>query len=367
MKNIYKIIFAFISVLAISCNGDDVDNRPVLDATAAPEITAPQSGKQYVLTENNASSVAETFKWSEAMYSANVVVQYTVLLDKKGGDFSAAKPIATVSDLTQVGVLVKDLNQGAIELGAPAEVATLFDVKIKSAVSGGVPMLSKTPITITVTPYTGKVKYDFVEWYLVGDATVAGWDTNKGNQILYRNPTNSNEYVFTGFFKKGYFKMISNPGSWAPMYGGSGGSLVYRATEGDADPPSIEITADGYYAFKMDVQKLTYTLTAYNASAATVYTTIGIIGSATANGWDASTPMTLRDAAFDKHQWKLGVTSLNDGEAKFRANNAWDVSWGGTTPFSGIVPSGSNIPVAKSKYVIYFNDLNGNYMMIPNQ
>jgi hypothetical protein len=29
------------------------------------------------------------------------------------------------------------------------------------------------------------------------------------------------------------------------------------------------------------------------------------------------------------HSWTLGVTSLNDGEAKFRANDAWDVSWGG--------------------------------------
>ena len=109
---------------------------------------------------------------------------------------------------------------------------------------------------------------------------------------------------------------------------------------------------------------MTYTLVVYDASAAKTFATIGIIGSSTANGWDASTAMTK--SAFNDHIWSLGVTSLKDGELKFRANNAWDVSWGGTTPFSG-GGTGDNIPVAKSKYVVYFNDLDGSYLMIPNQ
>lgn len=162
--------------------------------------------------------------------------------------------------------------------------------------------------------------------------------------------------------------MISRLGSWAPMYGGTGGSLVYRATEADGDPPSIEITANGYYTFKMDVQKLTYTLAPYTGSTTTFYPTVGIVGNATTgndNGWNASKAMV--NSTFDKHQWRLGSTQLFDGGLKFRANDSWDVNWGGSTAFSGIVPSGDNIPVAKSKYLIYFNDLNGNYIMIPNQ
>jgi hypothetical protein len=35
----------------------------------------------------------------------------------------------------------------------------------------------------------------------------------------------------------------------------------------------------------------------------------------------------MAKSTFDAHSWTLGVTSLNDGEAKFRANDAWDVSW----------------------------------------
>jgi starch-binding outer membrane protein SusE/F len=365
MKNIYKILIAFIGVLAVSCNADAVDERTILNAVTTPEITSPTTGQNYVLDVDKAAEEVAKFTWSGAEYSTPVAIKYTLLIDKKGGDFSAAKTLATTTNsIKEASVLARDLNQAAIDLGGQPEVAAEYDVKIASNVSGGFTQVSKGLITMTVTPYTGRVPYDFNDWYLVGDATVSGWDNNKGNQILFRSGTNANEYVFTGFFKKGYFKAIKNLGNWAPMYGGASGSLVYRGTDADADPASFEIPADGYYKFKMDVQKLTYTLTPYDASAAISYTTVGIIGSATSQGWDASTPMVK--SSFNGHIWSLGITSLNDGEMKFRANDAWDVSWGGKTPFSG-GGTGDNIPVAKSKYVIYFNDLDGSYVMIPNQ
>jgi hypothetical protein len=102
------------------------------------------------------------------------------------------------------------------------------------------------------------------------------------------------------------------------------------------------------------------TYISYTGSTATTYTTVGVIGSSTPKGWDASTAMAK---SFDAH---LDIDRLFDGEAKFRANDAWDVSWGGKAAFSG-GGTGDNIPVTKSKYKIYFNDLDGSYLMIPNQ
>ncbi|KRD11017.1 hypothetical protein ASE21_04660 [Flavobacterium sp. Root901] len=365
MKNIYKILIAFIGVLAVSCNADAVDERPVLDSVKVPEITAPATGQTYVLDVEKAQEEVAKFTWSAAEYSTNVVIKYTLLIDKKGGDFTTAKTLASTTNVTEASILAKDLNQAAIDLGGKPEIAAMYDVKIASNVSGGFVQTGKNVISITVTPYVGKVDYDFNDWYLVGDATVSGWDNNKGNQILFRSGTNANEYKFTGYFKAGAFKAIKNLGNWAPMYGGASGSLVYRGTESDPDPASFSIAADGYYTFTMDVQKLTYSLVPYAAGAgAATYSTVGIIGSATSKGWDASTAMVK--SSFNGHIWSLGVTSLNDGEMKFRANDAWDVSWGGKTPFSG-GGTGDNIPVSKSKYVIYFNDLDGSYLMIPNQ
>jgi len=364
MKNIYKILIAFIGVLAVSCNADDVDNRPIVEAVSTPEMTAPATGTAFVLNGDKGSDVAAKFTWSAATYNEAVVVKYTLLIDKKGGDFTKAKTLATTSNVTEASIIVKELNQAAIDLGGPTDVATQFDVKVTSSVSGGVPQTAKGVITISVTPYAGKVDYNFTEWYLVGDATVSGWENNKGNQILFRDGKDANVYKYTGFFKAGAFKTISTLGAWAPMYGGSNKVLVYRGKESDPDPASFVIPTDGYYTFTMDVKKLTYDLVPYDASAAKTYSTVGIIGDSTQGGWDTSTAMTK--SSFNPHIWSLGITPLKDGGMKFRANNAWDVSWGGTTPFSG-GGTGDNIPVQKSKYVVYFNDLDGSYLMIPNQ
>ncbi|OXA92853.1 SusF/SusE family outer membrane protein [Flavobacterium hercynium] len=363
MKKLYKILIAFIGVFAVSCNGDDVENRPIVDAVSKSEISAPATGQVLILDADKGADEVAKFEWSAAKYSRDVVVEYTLLIDLKDGDFTKAEPLATTKNILNATVLARTLNQAALDLGAPTEVATMFDIKVAASVSGGVRQLSEETYSITVTPYVGRVSYDFQEWYLVGDASVSGWDNNKGNQILFRSADNADEYTFTGFFKAGNFKTISKLGSWAPMYGDSNGVLGFREKESDPDPANFNIPADGYYTFTMDVKKLSYGLKPYDASAAKSFTTVGIIGDSTPGGWDASTPMM--QSSFDDHIWSLKV-ALKNGELKFRANDNWDVAWGGTTAFSG-GGTGDNIPVEQSKYLIYFNDLDGSYLMIPNQ
>jgi hypothetical protein len=216
------------------------------------------------------------------------------------------------------------------------------------------------------------VPYAFTDWYFVGDATASLWNPNNNNQPLFRSGTNPNLYQFTGLFKVGAFKLISTLGQWAPMYGkGDNGAIVARPTEADPDPASFTIATEGYYTFTMNTETLKYTLVPYNASAASVYSRIGLLGSSRTGseaGWSGDdSEMTV--SAFSTHVWTLNI-SLFDGKGKFRANNAWDKNWGGDTEFSGFTgngASGGDIPVAKSKYKIYFNDLDGSYLMIPNQ
>lgn len=365
MKNIYKVLIAFIGVLAVSCSTDAVDERPILDVVSTPEITAPTTGQNYVLDVEKAAEEVAKFKWSAAEYSTAVAVKYSLLIDKKGGDFSTAKTLQTTTNsITEVSVLTRELNQAAIDLGGQPEVAAQYDVKITANVSGGFSQVSKGLISITVTPYLGKVKYEFTDWYLIGAAVAGGWDNNVDtkHQPMFRDGKDDTKYKFVGYFKAGNFKLISVKGSWDSQLGKADDSSI----EIKNNAGEFTIPADGYYNFQFNTKTLKYTLLPYTdaASIAKLYDTVGVIGSSTPGGWDAST--ALDKSTFDKHAWSLGATSLNDGEAKFRANNAWDVSWGGTTAFSG-GGTGDNIPVAKSKYVIYFNDLDGSYLMIPNQ
>ena len=93
-----------------------------------------------------------------------------------------------------------------------------------------------------------------------------------------------------------------------------------------------------------------------------VYPTVGIIGPATPNGtWNVSVPMELQYPD-NPHQWMLTVR-LTQGEMKFRANDSWDVNWGGAEfPTGNAWLGGPNLYIpATNYYTIYFNDDTGAY------
>lgn len=87
--------------------------------------------------------------------------------------------------------------------------------------------------------------------------------------------------------------------------------------------------------------------------------TVGIIGSATANGWERSTPM---NRVGNTPQWEL-VIELEADSVKFRANNSWEINWGATAFPSGTgLQDGPNIPISEAgTYRVRFNHLTGVY------
>ena len=66
----------------------------------------------------------------------------------------------------------------------------------------------------------------------------------------------------------------------------------------------------------------------------------------------------------DSSEWQLRV-ELIDGLLKFRANDSWDVNWGGSTfPNGTAVMEGPDIPVTAGEYNIYFNSFTGAYNFV---
>ncbi|MCB0593205.1 MAG: SusF/SusE family outer membrane protein [Lewinellaceae bacterium] len=111
-----------------------------------------------------------------------------------------------------------------------------------------------------------------------------------------------------------------------------------------------------FYSITFNEKSLEYTLTFQR------FPSIGIIGSATPGGWDNDTNMTDNgDGTFSI------LIDLIDGEAKFRANDSWDVNWGGTDWPSGIASlNGPNIPVTAGLYDVTFNPSTGEYSFEEN-
>ena len=284
MEYIYKILIVFIGALAVSCNADDVDNRPIVEAISAPELTAPVTDKQFVLTEDEALEVAGKFEWSAAKYSASVVVKYMLLIDKKGGDFTTAKILGTTSGLNQFSVLVKDLNFTVKELGGVAGTESFYDLKIMSSVSGAVVMVSKSSITIAVMPYNDAVANNCANQFIVGAGIkTAGWGWGSPLKLI----CNDNILVATTDLINEGFRIFTAEGDW-----GSGRNYLWYVAEGYKISSSLLNANDGDSNFKftgtpgkyrIKVDQVAKTVTV--AQGETAANSIWLVGAATPGGW----------------------------------------------------------------------------------
>lgn len=311
-----------MGLLAVSCNADDVDNRPVVEALSASVLTSPATGVQFVLEEDNASKEVGKFEWSVAKYSPTVVVSYTLLIDKEGGDFSAAKILGTTSNISELSVLVKDLNSIVKQLDGVAGTEGFYDLKVMSSVSGAVIQFSDNVITVAVTPYNNKVANNCANQYIVGaGVSTAGWGWDNPLTLI----CNDNILVSTADLVKESFRFFTTNGDW-----GSGKNYPWYIAEGYKISSSLENANDGdsnfkftgtpgKYRIKLDQVAKTITV----AQGETAANSIWLVGAATPGGWswtdDKETEMPLiSDGIFEvpvvlKSGEAFRMFSSNDG------------------------------------------------------
>ena len=205
-----------------------------------------------------------------------------------------------------------------------ARTALSDDGSFKVPASAGAKYIK---VTINVLDQTYTIKaLNFQETlYLAGDCN--GW-----NQI---DELKSPEFngIYTGFMylnKKG-FKFCTQP-NWDGTNYGTDFSTGGNATD-------IMMTeAEGYYKVVVDLTTNKYTLTPI--------TTIGVVGSGVGS-WDVDKDMTYNKT---DRCWEIKNLTLSDGEIKFRANDLWDINWGGSV--NSLTQGGANLKVNAGTYNI---------------
>ena len=167
--------------------------------------------------------------------------------------------------------------------------------------------------------------------YMAGDAN--GWA-----QIDYLASVDGSSFTGFMYLNQNGFKFCSEPNWDGTNYG-----ATFFSKEGD----NIIMTEEaGYYKVDVDLSAKTYTLTPI--------TTIGVIGDATEGGWDADQDMTYipyNSETKEPGYWEIKDINLTAGAIKFRANDAWDISWGGDIN-SLTTNNGGNITVEAGTYDI---------------
>lgn len=389
MKKIFRNIklLALAATMGLGFTACDNEDYLVIEAIRPSEDInfTNQLAENYQLTEATTDNIAERFVWNQPDFGAQTPLNYVLegsideefaTVDYASGSVSATNKAVTVGEILEMAELL-GLDADAAttdEKGDPNNAGTVYfrvnayvgDVEAANGVSSTSEVVAM-PFVILETG-EGPALMDL---FLVGDATAAGWSEDNNNQPLFRDPENTSIYTFTGKFNAGYFKILEGK-AWSPQWGLAADGVSLSICDGcpfNEEPGAIQIETEGYYTLTVNADDLTFTLEPFDASAAPTFDTIGIIGSATPNGWgDPDTDMTQSE--FDSHLWYFNGVELIDGEMKIRANDDWNAggNWGDTSPISGQATNdgGSpNIPVEAGTYNIWFNDLDGRYIFIP--
>ena len=169
--------------------------------------------------------------------------------------------------------------------------------------------------------------------YMAGDAN--GW-----NQIDYLSSEDGVHFTGYMYLNQNGFKFCTQKDWKGTNYGG--------AFFGESEDNIMMTQEAGFYQVDVDLSAKTYTLSPFN---------IGIIGNATPSGWASDTDMKYNPT---ERCWEIKGVELTDGEMKFRANDGWDLSWGGELD-NLTTQNGPNIAVTAGTYDIkLYIDWEGN-------
>jgi hypothetical protein len=306
-----KTLFFMIALAGIvvfnSCKKEGYE--PVLDMSksSAPVMSSPANNASYVLIADNADNPFAPFTWSAVSYDVFAgrnwellnsdklgSVNYTLQMDTEADNF--ASPVSLTSGVgTSFTMSVAQMNAklvGLMELEPGMAHNLVFRIMATIVPTTTYEDFYSATTKLTITPYADIIVVKPI--YMLGDATEPGW--NNVNALEMTHISGATFGIVANLSGAGkYIKFISVRGQWAPQWGtndgtSEGGSLAYRPTEAEPDPPAIPAPdLAGEYRVVADTTLASPTYTITKASE-----TLYLLGDGTTSGWDnaAALPLT---------------------------------------------------------------------------
>ncbi len=367
--NIYKV--ALLGALALgSLTACDKDEDRIVVAAQGEVTFAASPTEGVAITEETLTSDVLTMTWSQANFGyERMLIDYDLVLKTTATDGTTKSFTHTLgSNLTTKAFTGRELNELLTDqLGATPGVATTYELTLyayphstgKDKPSGTSRVVYPTrSLSITTATVVSKNP----DYFLVGNMFGANaWNIGYTGYPLFLDAPDGKVYTYSGLFASGSeFKLVGEAslGDWGGAIGASAAGVLSSSGGNITDA-----SAGGYFTLTVDIKAMTYTLTALDASTATTYNSIGLIGTAV-GGWD-SDKVSLVKSAHDPHIWTASGVVLQEGELKFRSNADWNSkSWGGTLFPVAISDTGDNIKISAKQagtYDVVFSTLTGHY------
>ena len=299
MKKTFIIIFAASFAFLAACKKTPLTT--VSTNIAAPVLSNPADGSSVVVTIADSAQVLN-ISWAKPNYGVSAVVSYFIQVDSLGKNFSQYYPLANLTSGTSYSLSYNNLSNklmAGLKL-APNSLSTV-EFRVGSAIYGKDTVYSKS-VKIALTTLA------INQLWLPG--SYEGYKPAAAPTIPAVTPTTYEGFAF--FSAPGNFKFTSAPDYSHVNYGDGGNGTLTK----DGNAGGIGYSSAGVYLLHADITKLTYS--------AVYISTFGIIGTATPQGWNASTPMIYDQST---GLWSIKL-ALVPGALKFRANDAWTINYG---------------------------------------
>lgn len=313
-----------------SCKKDETQ----LIATSGNGGTLSTSATTVALDKSMLEDDVFTVNLTAADFGYQAAISNTLQVAVKGDNFTTTKDF-----LLETNALTKDftgleLNNLLLALNLPFTESTDIEMRVKSSISNAVAPVYSNVVGLNAKPFP------LTAWIYVPGA-YQGWAPETADSLV--SETGNSIYSgIIGFTEGNLAFKITTGKNWNVGYGSAGAGKI-STTGGDIMAPAagaFEIVAD------LNVNTITFTPVIF-----------GLIGDATAKGWEGDTEMT-----YAKDQWSV-TTTLSAGEFKFRKNRAWDVDYGGTA--GDAVKGGPNIKVATAgTYTVTLNTTTLKYTLV---
>ncbi|MDY0253692.1 MAG: SusE domain-containing protein [Tenuifilaceae bacterium] len=338
-------ILTFISIVGLlslfaSCEKDEV--KVILDSEPTPPVILSMPESLILQRTNATNTVLFTAKAIDPGFTASA--NYFFEAAETGTDFANPVTIYAGAIIDSIQMQVSALNSILLK-AFEADMVTSADFRIRGTlvVDGG-----------TGAPGTGN---DGVFEYIseVTSADVSPYGLPRldliGSGMDQKIESANGDGVYTGYVKlnsANAFTLLDPDTDTEYGKAAAAGTL-------EVDGAGISIDDNGWHILTADVNTLTYATEAYM---------IGLVGSATPNGWDA--PDSKMDYDPKTGTWSITI-ELIDGYIKFRKNDGWAWNLGGD--LSNLTQGGSDIPVTAGNYTItltIINDETGSATIVKN-
>lgn len=322
------------TTLLVAC---DNQNLTVLDSTASTTVSL--SASDVILSLNDTGKDVLTVNWTEPNFGFNAAPNYQIILtyaDNSPKIINVGNTLSKTFESVELNGILLGLNLN------PDEVSQV-SIEVKAILSATSEIVSNT-VPLTATAYPDKLNLSTI-WGVVGSATTNGWN---GPDMPFYITSDPNVIVAYVTLTDGEIKFRTN-NAWDLNYGDNGADGTL-----EQDGANIAVTA-GTYKISFNTNTLTYTIEPY---------TWGLVGSATPNGWNGPDVKLNYDPDYD--DWTT-ITTLTDGEIKFRLNNAWNGNDWGDANGDNIIDqaANNNIVVTAGTYLVKVNFNTGRYSLTP--